>query len=551
MPSPCFCLTPSTRNFPPNRRNFAYSPCGMMRGKSGNPNKRRAGVIMRIVPLFLFLLLFFCPCAVGLTDESTGATVNKAEEWLRRAAEQGDAKAQYGLGRMLEKGIGVTQDYAGAVAWYRKAAEQGVATAQNQLGDLYRDGRGVAQDYAEAVSWYRKAAEQGNAVAQASLGRLYKEGLGVPRDDDQATLWSRKAAGQDNPKAQAQRHALVAKPAPVVVPAKPRATRPTICRVTRHRKKPLRHRKAMVAVRHHKKLMVLPRWAHHTIDPTSLTGGGSTTAEQAGAGSTAPVAGVAHGQANMPSQPMPDFQSEQYNALHPQPVEPASPPVEPASTMVPGPVATHEVAALKQEAAAEEKEPPVLHFRIGAGDEPGVVRGGAVEQELPAPSYQPSQSAPPSQPVYQPSQPAYQPSQPVYQPANQPMMRFVDNGDGTIIDHKRGLVGLKNADCFGRRQWEEAKGLVQALANGTCRLNDGSRPGDWRLPTRNEMHILLDWQESGLFWNVIEAGYYWSSTLHEANAGHVWYLMPTRGMLYNGSPERRNAIWPVRALNGP
>ena len=63
----------------------------------------------------------------------------------------------------------------------RKAAEQGDAVAQYKLGVMYYDGSGVLQDYAEAVKWYREAAEQGHAIAQNSLGQMYDLGQGVPQ----------------------------------------------------------------------------------------------------------------------------------------------------------------------------------------------------------------------------------------------------------------------------------------------------------------------------------------------------------------------------------
>ena len=45
-----------------------------------------------------------------------------------------------------------------------KAAEQGDAAAQYNLGWMYRFGKGVQQNYSKAVKWYRKAAEQGGGV---------------------------------------------------------------------------------------------------------------------------------------------------------------------------------------------------------------------------------------------------------------------------------------------------------------------------------------------------------------------------------------------------
>jgi TPR repeat protein len=38
------------------------------------------------------------------------------------------------------------QDYAEAVKWYRKAAEQGDVKAQSNLGVMYASGQGVKQD---------------------------------------------------------------------------------------------------------------------------------------------------------------------------------------------------------------------------------------------------------------------------------------------------------------------------------------------------------------------------------------------------------------------
>jgi TPR repeat protein len=70
---------------------------------------------------------------------------------------------------MYEYGQGVAQDDALAAAWYRKAADQGNAKAQHNLGVLYNFGRGVAQDDAQAVAWFRKAADQGLADAQDAL----------------------------------------------------------------------------------------------------------------------------------------------------------------------------------------------------------------------------------------------------------------------------------------------------------------------------------------------------------------------------------------------
>ena len=48
-----------------------------------------------------------------------------------------------------------------AAVWFRKAADQGHAVAQYGLGNMYKEGRGVPKNIAKALSWFRKAAAQG------------------------------------------------------------------------------------------------------------------------------------------------------------------------------------------------------------------------------------------------------------------------------------------------------------------------------------------------------------------------------------------------------
>jgi uncharacterized protein len=113
----------------------------------------------------------------------------EAMKWLQKAADQGDADAQFFVGLAFSKGEGVKQDHLEAVKWLRKAADQGKANAQLFLGLMYYHGEGVLRDYAEAAEWLRKAADQGNADAQYNLGRMYYTGEGVTSDYIQAFVW--------------------------------------------------------------------------------------------------------------------------------------------------------------------------------------------------------------------------------------------------------------------------------------------------------------------------------------------------------------------------
>ena len=70
----------------------------------------------------------------------------------------------------------------------RKAAEQGDAKAQYNLGIAYYNGEGVAKDQVEAVKWWRKAAEQGDAQAQLYLGLAHNNGFGALKDQVELSL---------------------------------------------------------------------------------------------------------------------------------------------------------------------------------------------------------------------------------------------------------------------------------------------------------------------------------------------------------------------------
>ncbi|MBK9585642.1 MAG: sel1 repeat family protein [Alphaproteobacteria bacterium] len=126
----------------------------------------------------------------------------KAEQWFRKAADQGHAEAQSYLGIMYAEGHGVTRDFVESEKWLRKSAGQGNLTAQNFLGMLYANGEAFPADYSEAIKWFRKAAEKGDPDAQNNLGRMYAKGLGVTQDDLEAIRWFRKAADQGYEKAQ-------------------------------------------------------------------------------------------------------------------------------------------------------------------------------------------------------------------------------------------------------------------------------------------------------------------------------------------------------------
>ena len=109
---------------------------------------------------------------------------------------------------MYTNGSGVAQDDTEAVRWLRLAADQGRADAQFLLGVMYAEARGVPQDDAEAARWYRLAANQGNATAQYNLGFMYYDGRSVLKDSMLAHMWPNIAGANGNETARESRDNL-------------------------------------------------------------------------------------------------------------------------------------------------------------------------------------------------------------------------------------------------------------------------------------------------------------------------------------------------------
>jgi len=120
-------------------------------------------------------------CLLGLCYKNGGLDVSKdkakAAEWLRKAAEQGHAKALENLSplerRYMEaRKYDCARQHDKAAPLYQALAEEGHAEAQCSLGYYHVYSVSIAGSYAEAVKWFRKAAEQGNESAREWLGQI-------------------------------------------------------------------------------------------------------------------------------------------------------------------------------------------------------------------------------------------------------------------------------------------------------------------------------------------------------------------------------------------
>lgn len=115
--------------------------------------------------------------------------------WWWKAAKQDYVNAQHDLAVFYLKGRGTPVQPSAAAHWFLKAAQQGEVQSQYAIGQLYGEGKGVLQNYAEAMRWYEKAAQQRHGPATLSLANMYLKGEGVERDTAQALRWVLKGVG--------------------------------------------------------------------------------------------------------------------------------------------------------------------------------------------------------------------------------------------------------------------------------------------------------------------------------------------------------------------
>src|ERR1700721_3958368 len=131
--------------------------------------------------------------AAGMAAFKKGDYQGAFREW-KAAADKGQAEAQYDLGLLYAKGLGVQRDLQVAQQWYEAAAAQGNAQAEYSLGQMYAQGWGIPADQASTLRWMEMA-NGSNGDNQEDPGWLAIEGYGTATDFTKAAYWYRLGAG--------------------------------------------------------------------------------------------------------------------------------------------------------------------------------------------------------------------------------------------------------------------------------------------------------------------------------------------------------------------
>ncbi len=161
--------------------------------------------MMRILILSLLFIAGMLACsdspptvAQGIAEARKGNYAGALAIW-QPLADQGDAAAQFHIGYLYAKGLGVEKDHGIAKNWFQKAAKQHHPNAAYKLGGFYLHGLGVEKDLKTAAHWLGVAGLRGHTKAANNLSQLYMNGgEGFPKDDHHAITWLMRAAkGKD------------------------------------------------------------------------------------------------------------------------------------------------------------------------------------------------------------------------------------------------------------------------------------------------------------------------------------------------------------------
>lgn len=151
----------------------------------------------RVLPTLVILLM---PAFVSAADVKKGLDAYDVGDYetslseCQPLAEEGDAMAQFCVGRLYANGFGVAMNDDQALNWYGQAADQGHSEAQYNLGIMYANGWGVTMNGVEAGRYYRLAADNGFIPAIKSIAGLSHSGRGVEQNIAKAYMWFEIAA---------------------------------------------------------------------------------------------------------------------------------------------------------------------------------------------------------------------------------------------------------------------------------------------------------------------------------------------------------------------
>lgn len=118
-----------------------------------------------------------------------------ALQHYKKAADQGDARGQFKLAYMIDRGYGIKVDKAVAASLVHASAEKGFAHSESLMGQFHLRGEyGFARDEVKSANWFSLSAKHGDRVGERYFGLVHEQGLGTYKINlAEAAKWYGKA----------------------------------------------------------------------------------------------------------------------------------------------------------------------------------------------------------------------------------------------------------------------------------------------------------------------------------------------------------------------
>lgn len=120
---------------------------------------------------------------------------SQAFRWMKEAAVQGDAEAEYQTGQDLISGFGTPENTEEGLLWVRKSADHGFLEAQYYFGMVLFD---IYHDYDTAFPYIQKAALRDHLISFFYYAKSLIVGLGTQKNVQEGLKYLQKILSQSN-----------------------------------------------------------------------------------------------------------------------------------------------------------------------------------------------------------------------------------------------------------------------------------------------------------------------------------------------------------------
>ena len=119
---------------------------------------------------------YYAIATAYLDGEGVQKDFDKAFEWFKKAVDNGDISAKLKLAECYKRGAGCERDYVSAMALYQQVAGEKsmkrysfADVAEYEIGNMYLKGLGVEVDLRKAYDYFKRAAAHDNRAAENAL----------------------------------------------------------------------------------------------------------------------------------------------------------------------------------------------------------------------------------------------------------------------------------------------------------------------------------------------------------------------------------------------